>query len=152
MWKHCFKIVCWTRCYHCYHSTDFSLFQDSSVQLPFWEIVCDTRVTLMPSCVLLWVEHVFDYNNMFYVESMYDIIMRFPFKVILFNLMSFFWMFSGGTMFIIFKVCSPHQKTICSSSLHSGLANGARSLWTLPALLADGWGRWPNRWVVIYPN
>ena len=44
---------------------------------------------------------------MFYVESMYDIIMRFPFKVILFNLMSFFWMFSGGTMFIIFKVCSP---------------------------------------------
>jgi len=40
--------------------------KDSSVQLPFWEIVCDTRV-------------------------------------ILYNLMSFFWMFSGGTMFIIFK-------------------------------------------------
>ena len=26
------------------------------------------------------------------------------FEVIFFNLMSFFWMFSGGTMFIIFKV------------------------------------------------
>ena len=44
---HCFKIAYW--CYHCNHSTDFSLFQDSSVQLPFWEIVCDTRVILMPS-------------------------------------------------------------------------------------------------------
>ena len=64
---------------------------------------------------------------MFYVESMYDIIMRFLFKVILFNLMSFFWMFSGGTMFIIFKVCSP-QEALCSSSLHSGLACRARSL------------------------
>ena len=62
-------------------------------QLSFWGVVTDTRVRLISSR---------GYNEYF--------------KVIFFNLMSFFWMFSGGTMFIIFKVTYPATLSQCGEA------------------------------------